>query len=156
MTDLFGREGKRPTVACDTVVFTVKDGVLCVLLVVRGGDPFKGMYALPGGFMEWGESCEEGARRELKEETGLEVEALEFVGVFSKPGRDPRGTVVSVEYLAVVEPEKAVIQAGDDAAEAEWVAVEKVPVLAFDHSEVFASAKALFESKDELKKRLGM
>jgi 8-oxo-dGTP diphosphatase len=110
MTDLFGSEGKRPTVACDTVVFTLKEGVLCVLLVVRGHDPFKGMYALPGGFMEWGESCEEGARRELKEETGLEVEALEFVGVFSKPGRDPRGTVVSVEYLAVVEPEKADIQ----------------------------------------------
>lgn len=156
MMDLFGREGKRPTVACDTVVFTMKDGVLCVLLVVRGHDPFKGMYALPGGFMEWGESCEEGARRELMEETGLAVDALEFVGVFSKPGRDPRGTVVSIEYMAVVEPEKAIIRAGDDAAEAEWVSVEKVPQLAFDHSEVFTQAMALFESNKELKKRLGM
>lgn len=156
MTDLFGREGKRPTVACDTVVFTVKDGALCVLLVVRGNDPFKGMYALPGGFLEWGESCEQGARRELMEETGLEVDGLELVGVFSEPGRDPRGTIVSVEYLAVVEPEKAVIQAGDDAAEAQWVAVEKVPKLAFDHSEVFEAAKALLESKNELKKRLGL
>lgn len=156
MTDLFGREGKRPTVACDTVVFTVKDGVLCVLLVVRGNDPYKGMYALPGGFLEWGESCEQGARRELMEETGLEVGVLELVGVFSEPGRDPRGTIVSVEYLAVVEPEKAVIQAGDDAAEAQWVAVEKVPKLAFDHSEVFDAAKALLESKNELKKRLGL
>jgi len=156
MMDVFGRDGKRPTVACDTVVFTVKDGVLCVLLVVRGNDPFKGMYALPGGFMEWGESCEEGARRELLEETGLTVDGLEFVGVFSEPGRDPRGTIVSIEYMAVVEPEKAIIKAGDDAAEAEWVEVAKVPELAFDHSEVFVLAKALFESKKELKKRLGI
>jgi len=156
MTDLFGRDGKRPTVACDTVVLTMKEGEMCVLLIVRGHDPYKGLYALPGGFMEWDESCEEGARRELQEETGLRVDEIDLIGVFSKPGRDPRGTIVSVAYLTVIEPEKAQIQAGDDAAQAEWVKVSQIPKLAFDHSEVFAAAQTLFESKPQLKKRLGM
>ena len=140
MTDFFGRDGKRPAVACDAAIFAEKDGLLCVLLVKRGNEPFKGMWALPGGFMEWGESCETTVAREIREETGLRGLKFKQFGVFSTPGRDPRGTVVSVTYLARAGVNLRRVKGGDDAAEARWFPVNKRPRLAFDHDLVLRAA----------------
>jgi 8-oxo-dGTP diphosphatase len=138
MPDIFGREGKRPTVACDLVVFTEKVGSLKVLLVERGKEPFKGKWALPGGFMEWNESCEQTAARELEEETALKGVDFRLLGVFSEPGRDPRGTIVSVTYWGTVDYDSSKIKAGDDAAKVDWFAVDDHPTLGFDHEKILA------------------
>lgn len=142
MNDLFGEEGKRPTVATDCVILAQREGTWWVLLIERGSEPYKGKWALPGGFMEWDESCEQSAARELVEETALEGVDLKLLGVFSKPGRDPRGTIVSVVYIGVVDANNVNAIGGDDAARAEWFPLNDSPELAFDHDEVLASAKA--------------
>ncbi len=106
-----------------------------VLLVQRRHDPFAGSWALPGGFVEPGEQVAEAARRELREETGLTAGALQLLGVYDTPGRDPRGWTVSVVYLDRRDDEEAVIGA-DDAADARWFEAEagRLPTLAFDHA----------------------
>lgn len=150
MTDVFGREGARPTVGCDAVIFDVRKGELRVLLIKRGHEPFLGKWALPGGFMEWGESCETAAARELQEETGLTGVRLEQLGVFSEPGRDPRGTIVSVAYFGLVDDNNLAIKAADDAAEAQWFEVEKCPELAFDHTLILKKALDYMRNKKRL------
>ena len=112
-----------------------------VLLVRRGNDPYKGCWALPGGFMEMDETIEQCAVRELKEETGLSVSLsdIRLVGVFSAPGRDPRGRTVTAAYAVRLDaPMDAT--AGDDAAEVRWWPLAELPPLAFDHAEVIAAA----------------
>jgi len=147
MKDLFGRDGKRPTVGCDCVILTRREGAWWVLLIERGHDPYKGKWALPGGFMEWGESCKQAAARELLEETSLKHVDLFPLGVFSKPGRDPRGTIVSVSYFGVVDEKKAqTAVGGDDAAKTEWFPLEKHPELAFDHQDILTAAKVFLSS----------
>lgn len=131
----------RPTVATDIAIIAKVNGKTCVLLIKRGHDPYKGMMALPGGFMEWGETCEQSATRELMEETGVSDVSLELLGVFSKPGRDPRGTVVSVAYIGLADAEKVQPKAGDDAVEAEWVELEKCPHLAADHDDMIIAIR---------------
>ncbi len=138
--DLFDESKKRPTVATDVALFTVMKGKLFTLLIKRGHDPYKGMMAFPGGFMEWGESCDQSAVRELWEETAVRNVSLELLGVFSRPGRDPRGTIISVAYIAVVDGEKISPKAGDDAAEASWVEVNQCPHLAADHDEMLQAS----------------
>lgn len=134
MKDLFGKDEKRPTVCCDNAVFTVKDNKVQILLVKRKRDPFKNSWCLPGGFMNWGEFCEQAAARELEEETNITDIGMQQIGAFSGPGRDPRGTVVSVAYFGFINENKAKIKAGDDAAEAAWHPIDELPKLAFDHS----------------------
>jgi 8-oxo-dGTP diphosphatase len=133
---------KTPLVAADCAVFDRKGRVL---LIRRKYPPFQGRYALPGGFVEIGETVEEASRRELAEETGLEVEvsALRLVGVCSDPARDPRGHTCSVVYLARVT--EAEPEAGDDAAAAEWVEDWTKVELAFDHAKVLADAMRLVQ-----------
>lgn len=115
-----------------------------VLLVRRGNEPYKGCWALPGGFMEMDESIERCAVRELMEETGLAADEkqLRLVGVYSAPGRDPRGRTVTAAYLIDVEDDPQAT-AGDDAAEVRWWPVSALPPLAFDHAEIIAAALAL-------------
>lgn len=126
-----------PTLATDALL--VEEGR--VLLVQRGKDPFAGAWALPGGFVEVGETVEAACVRELAEETGIEAEIQRLVGVYSDPERDPRGHVVSAPFLveraseAGGEPE-----GGDDAAEAAWFALDELPAMAFDHGEILADA----------------
>jgi 8-oxo-dGTP diphosphatase len=110
-----------------------------VLLIQRRNPPFAGSWALPGGFVEEGEQVIEAAPRELAEETGLQVDSLELLGVYDTPGRDPRGWTVSVVYVAHVDREASVAGA-DDAADARWFAVDRLPQLAFDHAVVLADA----------------
>lgn len=115
-----------------------------VLLVRRGNEPYKGCWALPGGFMEMDESIERCAVRELMEETGLAVDEkrLRLIGVYSAPGRDPRGRTVTAAYRIDVEDDPQAM-AGDDAAEVRWWPVSALPPLAFDHAEIIAAALAL-------------
>lgn len=122
---------ERPSVTTDVTAFTIRRGdydsyrhdpkrELSVLLVKRGSYPFKDMWALPGGFLKPGETVEECAVREIKEETNVEPQRLLPVGVFSEPGRDPRGWIISNAYAAVIGEEAIEAKGGDDAAEARW------------------------------------
>ena len=124
-----------PKLASDCVVFN-KEGA--VLLVRRKHPPFAGQYALPGGFVEVGETVEHACCRELMEETGVEAGKLSLVGVYSDPNRDPRGHTVSIAFLTRVRAAKPV--AGDDAAAAEWVKQWRTLPLAFDHAKILADA----------------
>ncbi len=120
------------------VVIPVEDGR--VLLIRRGSEPFEGQWALPGGFVEVGETVEDAAAREANEETGLDVEILRLVGVYSDPGRDPRGHNVSCAFLARLTPESAADpSAATDATEAEFLEPSSVE-LAFDHARIVADA----------------
>jgi 8-oxo-dGTP diphosphatase len=110
-----------------------------VLLVERGNDPFAGSWALPGGFVEEGERVLSAAGRELSEETGLHEQALELLGVYDTPGRDPRGWTVSVVFVAQL-PYEAAVSGGDDAAAARWFPANALPELAFDHAAIVSDA----------------
>ncbi len=127
-------------VTTDCVVFGFDGWRLRVLLVERGIEPFKGWHALPGGFVRMEESVDDCARRELREETGLTVEWLRQFHTFGSVGRDPRERVITVAYLGLVK--LANVTGGDDAASAAWHAMDELPRLAFDHSEIVAAAVA--------------
>lgn len=109
----------RPAVTCDVVAFTLRHDDLAILLIKRKDEPFKGHWALPGGFVNDNESLERAAARELYEETGLSGVRIEQIGAFGDPGRDPRGHTITVAFTAFLVAE-ATINAGDDAVEAEW------------------------------------
>ena len=126
-------EHPRPALTVDCVVFAVVAEQLEVLLIRRAGEPFAGSWALPGGFVDLGETVEAAARREALEETGLEVTLRSLLGVYSEPGRDPRGHTVSIVYVAEARGEPA---AGDDAAAVRVVALDELPLLAFDHARI--------------------
>lgn len=126
---------QRPGLSVDTVIFSLREKDLKVLLIRRASAPFKGKWAIPGGFVHADESLEDAARRELEEETGVRDVYLEQLYTFGEPKRDPRGRVVTVAYVALV-PEDVVAQAGSDAAVAEWHSAYALPALAFDHDEI--------------------
>jgi 8-oxo-dGTP diphosphatase len=128
-----------PATSVDVVIFTLRADDLQVLLVRRKHAPFEGRWAIPGGFVEADESLEAAARRELKEETGVRDVYLEQLYTFGDPQRDPRGRVVTVAYLALV-PAPLAVQAGDDASDARWWSVYKLPSLAFDHAKILQYA----------------
>jgi len=137
----------RPRVATDAVVFTEKDGKRHVLLIQRKNEPFAGMWALPGGFVEMEESLETAAARELEEETGLNGVALKQFHTFGDPGRDPRGRSISIAYMGEVDWRQHAPRGGDDAADAQWFPLDDLPSLAFDHRLIMEYAvKAYTES----------
>lgn len=138
-------EHPRPAVTVDIVLFHKSDERIKVLLIKRGREPFKGRWAFPGGFVDKDESLEAAARRELKEETGLEGIELYQIGAFGDPLRDPRGHTVSVVFAALLDGAKKVT-AADDAEEARWHTARRPPRLAFDHKMILGLA---------LKKMLG-
>ncbi len=123
---------KHPWVTADGLVLV--DGKL--VLVVRRNPPFQGKFALPGGFVELGETTEQTVVRELREETGLETRVLRLVGVYSDPARDPRGHTVAVAYA--LERTGGVLRAGDDARDIALVDAERLPPMAFDHARMVA------------------
>lgn len=129
------KDYERPSVTSDVVALMIssdektsyrKNPVnrLQLLLIKRGGHPFKDKWALPGGFMEKGETCEECALREIQEETRVKPVSLMHVGVFSNPGRDPRGWIISNAYVSVISEESVKQAGGDDASDAQWFNVE--------------------------------
>ena len=133
----------RPAVTADCVVIT-KDENPKVLLIQRGGEPFKECWAFPGGFMNMDETTEQCAIRELEEETGLKVGGLCQIGAYSKVDRDPRGRTITVAYLALVDS-VVEVEGQDDAAKAEWFSLSAIPELAFDHAEIMEDAVEVYK-----------
>jgi len=132
-------EYPRASVTVDIVVVT-KERRPRVLLIQRKQPPFQGTWALPGGFIDMDETLEASARRELEEETGIQVGKLAQIAVFGDPGRDPRGRVVSVAYVALVRADDQVLAATTDADAAAWFPVDTLPDLAFDHATIVTDA----------------
>ena len=144
----------KPALTADICVFARSGNGWKLLLIRRGGHPYLGCWALPGGFADEGETIEATAARELQEETGLTGLALSLVGIYSAPGRDPRGWTVSAAYGTRVEAELDAV-ADDDAAQVGWfdvrlaegadatVALPEGQGMAFDHARIIADAAAL-------------
>jgi 8-oxo-dGTP diphosphatase len=129
----FDNQWRKPSVTADGIVVKGHE----IALIRRGKEPFKGSYALPGGFLNYGETLEHCVVREVQEETGLRTEIVGLVGVFSSPDRDPRGHFVTAVYhLKVVG---GTMRAGDDAEGAEWVHIDRLPRFAFDHGKIVQS-----------------
>ena len=127
----------------DLVVFSFFDRALRVLLIRRRHEPFAGKWAIPGGFLEIDEPVESAARRELREETGLEIDGpFEPIGFFGDPGRDPRGRTITLAHAAILPSGEHSIKGADDAAEAAWIRVGDQVDLAFDHAKILAKAQA--------------
>jgi 8-oxo-dGTP diphosphatase len=126
----------RPSVTTDCVIFGFDESDLKVLLIERKHDPFLGYWAFPGGFVDMEETTEDGAKRELLEETGLKDVFIEQLYTFSDVDRDPRGRTISVVYFALVNLTNYNIKAGDDAKNVKWYPVSNLPKLAFDHDKV--------------------
>ena len=126
----FEKGWRKPSVTADGIVLRGHE----ILLIRRGNEPFKGAYALPGGFLNYSETLEECVVREVLEETGIKTSIVELVGVYSAPDRDPRGHFVTAVYR--LQPESGAAKAGDDAAAAEWVHLDKLPKFAFDHGKI--------------------
>jgi 8-oxo-dGTP diphosphatase len=130
----------RPAVTNDCVVFNSDSGDHEILLIRRKGDPYKDYWALPGGFMQMDETADESAKRELKEETGIQVSDIEQLHTFSSVDRDPRGRTISISFIAFVKASDNRITAGDDAGEARWFRLDDLPPLAFDHEQIVRMA----------------
>jgi 8-oxo-dGTP diphosphatase len=135
-------------VTVDVAAFTIADDELLVLVVQRGVAPFRGTLALPGGFVRPDEDLQDAARRELREETGVDEPVLEQLRSYGAPRRDPRARTVSVAHLAVL-PEPVSLTPGTDAASASWRVVSDVGRLAFDHDEILADAVERLAAKLE-------
>ena len=131
-------EYPRPSVTTDCVIFGYDGKTTRVLLVQRGGEPFKGQWAFPGGFLEMDENALDCARRELEEETGLKEAYVEQLHTFTDVNRDPRERVVTIAYYMLVKTDK--VKGGDDAAKAQWFPVGDIPQLAFDHDRILRMA----------------
>ncbi|MBQ6595797.1 MAG: NUDIX hydrolase [Clostridia bacterium] len=156
-------EYPRPGFTADVVMFARDPEGLWLLLIRRGGHPFLGKLALPGGFAEMGETIEQTAARELEEETGVTGIAPRLLGVYSRPGRDPRGWTVSAAYWTVVDRARVKARAGDDAADAGWYRLERegsriffakdgereaLEDMAFDHADIVSDALCRLEEED--------
>ena len=160
----------RPSLTADICVFAIEGKKREILLVRRRNDPYKGCWALPGGFADENEPLEETAKRELMEESGVSGCDMTLSGVYSAPGRDPRGWVVSAAFLAEVNKEEITVCAGDDAADAAWFLIKEgadglylingnitLPLspenesytfhLAFDHAKIISDALCRLKSR---------
>ena len=131
----------RPAVTVDMVLIYPAENGTRILLIKRRDDPFRDKYALPGGFMEMEETLEEAAFRELKEETGMEVEKLVQFRAYSAVDRDPRGRTVSVVYYHILRHKPGNPAPGDDAASASWFPLNSLPDLAFDHNMIVSDLR---------------
>ncbi len=127
-------------VAVDIVVFSAIKGRLQVLLIRRKNPPFRNSYALPGGFVEEGENLEDAALRELHEETGVKDIFIKKLTAYGDVGRDPRGRIVTVAFLAFIDSEKFRLEGKGDSLEAEWKPVSEIRQLAFDHMKILNDA----------------
>jgi len=129
-----------PAVTTDIVIFTVRDNQLKLLLIMRKGEPYRGKWALPGGFVQLDEDLETTARRELAEETGVTGVYLEQLYTFGAVDRDPRERVITVAYYALISSDSTVLQAATDAEAVGWFSMDDLPALAFDHHKIVQKA----------------
>ncbi len=144
---MYQYEYAHPAVTTDIVVFTIRNNELKLLLIKRAGDPYAGAWALPGGFVEVDESLEEGAQRELLEETGVSGIYLEQLYTFGTPERDPRERVITVAYFALIPSDRLEVRAASDADAVGWFGLGELPPLAFDHGEIVAMAHSRLSAK---------
>ncbi|MDO8556517.1 MAG: NUDIX domain-containing protein [Nanoarchaeota archaeon] len=126
-------------VAVDAVVFTNINNILQILLIKRKYPPYQGSYAIPGGFVKPEEALETAAQRELYEETGVKNIYLQQLGAYGNPKRDPRGRVLSVAFLALINAEQK-LEATTDASVVQWFSIDELPPLAFDHKTIIEDA----------------
>jgi 8-oxo-dGTP diphosphatase len=140
-------EYPHPAVTTDIVIFTIRQDELKVLIIKRAMPPFKGEWALPGGFVNLDESLEAGARRELEEETGVKGVYLEQLYTFGAPDRDPRERVITVAYYALIPSDKIEIRAATDAEGVSWFGLQELPDLAFDHEHILKAAHERLAAK---------
>ena len=131
----------------DVVIFSIRDWKLKLLLVRRGGEPYKGMWALPGGFVNGDEDLEASAMRELEEETGVTGVYLEQLYTFGAPERDPRERVISVAYYALVPSERLRLRASTESEAVGWFELGELPPLAFDHCDIVTVAQQRLAAK---------
>ena len=138
----------RPAVTVDSLIFSIDlDKGLEILLIERANDPFKGSWAIPGGFVDMDEDLIPAAKRELQEETGMLIENLYEAGVFAKPNRDPRGRVITIAFWELTDKNNHTLKAADDAKRYEWKSVNKLPDLAFDHLEIINKTLPKFKAQ---------
>ena len=140
-------EYPHPAVTVDAVVFGYDDADLKVLLIQRDGAPYRGRWALPGGFVNINEGLEDAVRRELEEETGITRLYLEQLYTFGEPKRDPRERIISVAYYALVKLVDHSVRAASDARNVAWFPVADLPQLAFDHEEILDVALRRLKAK---------
>ncbi|EMY76899.1 NUDIX domain protein [Leptospira weilii serovar Ranarum str. ICFT] len=145
--DTHSYEFARPSITVDCVVFGIDEDKLKILIIQRALDPFRGHWALPGGFVRIEETIDEAASRELKEETGLKNIFLEQLYTFGQVDRDPRERVISVAYYALVNLQNHSVQAATDAENAGWHNVQELPKLAFDHEKIVDVALTRLKGK---------
>jgi len=126
---------KKPSITVDGILVENER----ILLIERKKEPFKGFYALPGGFVDYGERTEDAMVREMKEETGLNVKIKKLMGVYSDPRRDPRGHTITIVYE--LEKIGGILKGGDDAASAVMIPLNDIPLLAFDHNKIVEDYK---------------
>lgn len=132
----YSYEYPRPAVSADIAIFRNEGETIEILLIERKNEPFRGMWALPGGFLEIDETLEETAARELEEETGLNNIDLKQFRTFSNVARDPRTRVITTVFYGMVTFDKSDVRGGDDAEKAGWFAVDSLPPLGFDHGKI--------------------
>lgn len=137
----------RPSITTNVVVFTLRDDKLKLLLVRRRNDPFKGMWALPGGAVRPDEDLDDSAMRELEDSTGISGVYLEQLYTFGAPGRDPRERVISVAYYALAPSERLHLRTASDTRALGWFALHELPALAFDHAEMAGVAHQRLSAK---------
>ena len=149
----YSYEYPRPAVTVDTLIFNFdpKTGFE-ILLIQRAHEPFKNDWAIPGGFVDMDEDLLPAAKRELQEETRMNIQNLRELGVFGKPGRDPRGRTITIAYWALTAKEDHQLKAADDAKAYRWFPLDELPNLAFDHDYIINKGiQKLQESAEEAK-----
>lgn len=137
---MYNYDYPHPAVTTDIVIFSIRDSELKLLLIKRKGAPFKGKWALPGGFVQLDEDLEAAAIRELAEETGVSGVYLEQLYTFGRPDRDPRERVITVAYYALIPSDRLTLMASTDAEAVGWFGLDELPALAFDHDDIVEMA----------------
>ncbi len=138
-----------PALTADTALFTSLSGRLSILLIRRAHAPFEGCWALPGGFLDMDETLAACARRELREETGVDAIGLSPVGAFDRPDRDPRERVITQVFAGAIWADDVTVEARSDASDGRWFALDALPGLAFDHAEIIAQARLWLRRHDD-------
>ena len=145
----YSYEYPHPAVTVDIAIFTVRNDELKILLIKRAQEPYRGEWALPGGFVDLEEGLDEAAKRELEEETGVAGVFLEQLYTFGEPDRDPRERVITVAYFALIPSDKLALRAATDAEGVSWFGLNELPPLAFDHAQILDLALQRLAAKLE-------